>query len=279
MDMGCLDYCLSEEERSQFERDGYLICKDVLSPGRVELLNGIVDRLYAESVDETGDGRLNLLDCVGRDEQLLELIDYPKTFPKVWGILGWNIQLYHSHLIVTPPELQESRNAERRLGWHQDSGRLNMELEGSPRPRVSLKVGFFRTDTTSPDRGNFNVLPGSHLKNKVEFPEDKTKDPEGTTPVQVSAGTAVFFDRRIWHAAGRNHSDVTRKVMFYGYSYRWLRPRDNMTVDHYMDRSDAIRQQLLGAATGGMGYTSPSDEDVPLKDWIKEHLGEMAVAP
>jgi len=58
-----------------------------------------------------------------------------------------------------------------------------------------------------------------------------------------------------------------------------LRPRDNMTVDHYMDRSDAIRQQLLGAATGGMGYTSPSDEDVPLKDWIKEHLGEMAVAP
>ena len=279
MDKSCLDYCLSEEERLQFEQEGYFICKDVLPRNRVVLLNAIVALLYAESVDKTGDGRLNLPDFVGRDEQLLDLIDYPETFGKVWGILGWNIQLYHSHLIVTPPESQEARSMQRRLGWHQDSGRLNVALEGSPQPRVSLKVGFFLTDTSSTDSGNFHVVPGSHLRNKVEFPEDRTRDPEGTTPVQVSAGTAVFFDRRIWHAAGRNHSDVTRKVLFYGYSYRWLRPRDNMTVDHYMQHCDPIRRQLLGAATGGMGYTSPSDEDVPLKHWIKEHLGDTAVAP
>ena len=52
-----------------------------------------------------------------------------------------------------------------------------------------------------------------------------------------------------------------------------------MTVDHYMDRSDPIRRQLLGASTGGLGYTSPKDEDVPLRDWIEEHLGEDAVIP
>jgi hypothetical protein len=43
---------------------------------------------------------------------------------------------------------------------------------------------------------------------------------------------------------------VTWKVLFYGYGYRWLRPRDNMTVGHYMERSGPIRRQLLGAATG-----------------------------
>ena len=64
-----------------------------------------------------------------------------------------------------------------------------------------------------------------------------------------------------------------------GYSYRWLRPRDDMTVEHLMDRCDPIRKQLLGASTGGFGYTSPSEEDVPLKDWIRTHLGEDAVAP
>jgi hypothetical protein len=47
-----------------------------------------------------------------------------------------------------------------------------------------------------------------------------------------------------------------------------------------MDRCDPIRRQLLGAsASGGYGYTSPTDVDVPLRVWIREHLGEEAVAP
>ena len=75
-----------------------------------------------------------------------------------------------------------------------------------------------------------------------------------------------------------NDSELTRKVLFYGYSYRWLRPRDNMTVHHIIDGCDPIRKQLLGAsANGGFGYTSPKDEDVPLKGWLLEHLGADAV--
>ena len=49
-----------------------------------------------------------------------------------------------------------------------------------------------------------------------------------------------------------------------------------MTVD--FAGMDPIRQQLYGASvTGGRGYTSPKDEDVPLRTWIGEHLGEAAV--
>jgi ectoine hydroxylase len=88
----------------------------------------------------------------------------------------------------------------------------------------------------------------------------------------------VIFDRQLWHTATPNASEMTRKGLFYGYSYRWLRPRDNMTVAHYMDRSDPIRQQLLGAApTGGKGFSSPLDEDVPLRTWMEENLGVGAV--
>jgi hypothetical protein len=53
-----------------------------------------------------------------------------------------------------------------------------------------------------------------------------------------------------------------------------------MTVSHLIDRCDPIRRQLLGASpTGGHGYTSPTDEDVPLRTWLREHLGEAAVVP
>ena len=51
-----------------------------------------------------------------------------------------------------------------------------------------------------------------------------------------------------------------------------------MTVGNFIDRCDPIRRQLLGFSTSWHGYTSPTDEDVPLKVWMAEHLGEAAVA-
>ena len=48
-----------------------------------------------------------------------------------------------------------------------------------------------------------------------------------------------------------------------------------MTVAHLMDRCDPVRKQLLGAGTGGFGYTSPKEEDVPLKGWISRYAGAV----
>ncbi|MDG2071002.1 MAG: phytanoyl-CoA dioxygenase family protein [Pseudomonadales bacterium] len=163
-------------------------------------------------------GGRNWLDVIGEDELLLELIDWPTTFPKVWGSLGWHIALYHSHYIVTPPLPKHFEK--RRLGWHQDSGRINLDIESDPRPRISVKVGFCITDTSTEDRGNFHVIPGSHLTNQLVLQDDENKEHPDVIPVRVSAGDAVMFDRRIWHASGLNFSDVTRRVLFFGYSYR-----------------------------------------------------------
>ena len=281
MDRQCLEYCLTEDEKQEFEENGFFIVEDAVPKDKVEKLITAFDQVGAEHLgkDELpSDASFNILDFVGRDEIFIDLLDWYKTFPKVWGILGWNIKLYHSHLIALPPMPADEREKKRRLGWHQDSGRLNIELEGNPRPRVSLKVAYFLTDTSVPGRGNFSVIPGSQKFNSLQMPDDDRTDPENATPVYAKPGTAVFFDRRLWHAVGRNTSDITRKVLFYGYSYRWLQPRDDMTVEHFMEKSDPIRQQILGKSTGGMGYTSPGDKDVPLRAWIQENLGGDAVA-
>jgi ectoine hydroxylase-related dioxygenase (phytanoyl-CoA dioxygenase family) len=280
VDPSCLDFCLTEDERREFDELGFFIVRQALPSDRVRALVAAVDRvdaIHRPKMKLDAHGKLNVLDFIGKEDVFLELLDWPKTFPKVWGILGWHIQLYHSHMIVTPP-LGAGEEAPKRLLWHQDSGRINIDIETDPRPRVSLKIGFFLTDVSTPDRGNFHVIPGSHLTNRLALPEDENLDHPDVMPVCVSAGDAVFFDRRLWHSAGNNLSDVTRKVLFYGYSYRWLKPRDNMTVAHYMERCDPVRRQLLGASpTGGFGFTSPSDDDVPLKAWIREHQGEGAV--
>ena len=282
MDPRAVDYCLTEAERLSFERDGFFVIEDVLPDDMVEALIPIADRVdqeYREEADFSPDKRTNKLDFLGKDEMFLELIDWYKTFPKVWGLMNWNISLYHSHMITSPPA-GPGKSLEKDgpgLGFHQDSGRLNTDIETNPRPMISLKVAFFLTDASEPGRGNFTAVAGSQLSNA--FPGDNRKDmPEDAVQVCVPKGGAVVFDRRVWHSSSTNYWDEPRRTLFFGYGYRWLRPRDDMTVEHFMDRSDPIRQQLLGASPSGKhGFTSPKPEDVPLKAWIEEHMGEKAV--
>ena len=170
MDPSCLAYSLKDEERRLFDEQGYFIVENVLPCDMVEALGRIADRIDAERRPNMGGGPhsiKNHFDIIGRDDLLLELLDWPKTFPKVWGILGWHIQLYHSHLIVSPSWPADQKPKKRRLGWHQDSGRLNIDLETTPRPRVSLKVAFFLSDCTTNDRGNFHAIPGSHRNDAI----------------------------------------------------------------------------------------------------------------
>ena len=266
MESACLEHCLTEAERTKFERDGFIVIENALPAPMVE---GLID-----AVDSVKAG----VDFIGKDDRFLELIDWYRTFPKVWGILGWNIHLYHTHITVTPPVPLEDRPSKKRLHWHQDSGRVSLDIEMIPAPRISVKIGYFLTDVSEGGRGNFSVIPGSHLKDEVEYPTDGISNPPDAHEVRVPAGTAVIFDRRIWHAGGWNFSDITRKVLFVGYSFRWFHPRDQMTVSHYMDQCDPIRRQLLGSKTGNLGLTSPREEDVPLREWMREHLGEAAIA-
>jgi ectoine hydroxylase-related dioxygenase (phytanoyl-CoA dioxygenase family) len=89
--------------------------------------------------------------------------------------------------------------------------------------------------------------------------------------VLVKPGTAVFFDRRLWHTASPNWSDITRKVLFFGYGYRWIRTKDDMTVQTLWEKSDPIRRQMLGYGVNCNGFYTPTDADVPLRTWLKEH--------
>ena len=89
MNPSCLDYRLTEDERLAFERDGYFIIEDVLSPDHVERLITVTDRIDAEHRVRDGlapHARQSIMNFIGMDEAYLELVDWPKTFAKVWTI-------------------------------------------------------------------------------------------------------------------------------------------------------------------------------------------------
>ena len=277
MDPKCLQYCMTDEQRHLFDHEGYLIVEDALDAdmiGRLTEAGDRVDRRERQSRGLGVDALLSKFRTIVEDEVFLDLLDWPKTFPLIWDILGWNIQHYISHLIYYPPE-HDDETVPRGI-WHQDGGRPIPEME-RPHPRLSLKVGFWLTDIDESDRGGIRIVPGSHKRDAA--PEQRPElDPEGVLQLQVKAGTAVLFDRRMWHARGINVSDETRKVLFLGYSYRWLRGLDyNLIPEEILVKCDPIRRQLLGDGVDLKGWWQPTDEDVPLKGWLLEHKGEEYV--
>ena len=139
----CLEYRLTDAERAKFDQDGFFAIENALSAEQVNALTKVVDRIF-EAKKAAGDapgGRLFYGNFIPDSPLFLDLVDYHKVLPKVWDILGWNIYLYHAHLIVTAPSGEAAND--KTFGWHQDSGRTNVEMESDPRPRLSLKVAYF----------------------------------------------------------------------------------------------------------------------------------------
>ncbi len=270
-----LQHAISPRELAGFQRDGYLVIPNALGKGALARLLKVVDRL-----DERERGRLELApgDMMSRfsvirfDPAFLELVSWVWTFPKVWGILGWNIQLYISHLVVYPPETWGGQQC-RAPVWHQDSGRPVLELE-RPAPRLSVKVAYWLTDTHGGGRGAMEVIPGSH---RLDAPPPECDDPEwdGRFLLEASPGDAVIFDRRLWHRHGKNTSDMVRKALFFGYSYRWLRALDYSAMpEALLERCDPVLRQLLGDGLTEVGWYQPQPEDVPLRSWLAARVGE-----
>ena len=250
--------------------EGFLSIPGALAPSAVTRLAAGLDRVYEDEIahGRTGAGEsMHLLGEIARDDAFLELLDHPAVFPVIWSELGWNIHLYHCHLDVTPPRKRPRPPA---WGWHQDGGRQNLELDSDPRPRMSLKVAFWLSDVSAPDRGNMLIVPGSHERNSFPRPERPALGfdaPTGAVPVLASAGDALIFDRRLWHSRSDNLSQHTRRVIFLAYSYRWVRPRDDFGIDPSSERFrrlSPVRRQLLGEPAGRHHQWGLERDAVPL---------------
>lgn len=268
---------LTAERCRQFEDHGYLLLPGALSPAMVERLTEAVDRLYEEGVRADGlnkAGAFELRNAVAHDDAILDLIDWPATAPIAVQCLGWDVQLDTSHIIVRPPHPADTSERYKASGWHRDGGVATLEL-GEPLPRLRLKICYVLSDMGEPGRGNTRVVPGSHRLLGAPPRLDDEIDPAGAREILAKPGDAFLFENRVFHAVGPNLSGITRKTIFMGYSYRWLRPLDYIVQSPELEakvKDNPIRWQLLGFWATPMAFSLPKDEDVPLRAWWKQHV-------
>jgi hypothetical protein len=266
---------ITPEQREEFQREGILLIRGALTERQRDRLEKAVDRVYSEERESDHlkpDGTLHMLGFLPRDDAFGDLLTHGRTFPYIWGLAGWNIYSHHNHLDVTPPNPSDKPPA---WGWHQDGYRQNSDPEslgGDTRPMLSLKVAYVLSDLSRTGRGATKVVPRSHLSNTLERTGDGS-DPRGTVEITANPGDAFVFDRRLWHSRSVNHSTVTRKMLFIGYTYRWIRPLDDMPIDRnspwWANRTE-VQKQLLGesphtANNWGVGWDGYIDEKIPLR--------------
>lgn len=275
MDVSSLEHCLTPSEVAAFRQHGFLLLPGALTPVQCAALLAGCARLQTQIPPNRTSSYYNYADILALDPSFLELLDHPTVFPKVWGLLGWNIQINHSHMNVDLPDPNETA-----FGWHRDGAIATWDLATAV-PLLGVKVAFYLTDINRADAGNTYLIPGSqnNLARSLPAPGVGASD---ALAIVGGPGTVLIMDPRIIHCRGPNHAAMPRQVLFLQYGFRWLRPLDAMRVETLAARcTDPIRRQLLGLtvsenAARRVGSWYPQADDVPLRSWLVEHLGARA---
>ncbi len=270
-------YPLSKDAIQQFDEEGYLIVRQALDCETVGQLTEASDRLIGsdclENRQNRADGRYDgFRNCIVLDDAFLPLLTHQKIFPIVVQLLGAYLHLTTSHLIYKHPDPPDIPASDRSPDWHRDYGRLTQDLGHAAVPRAMLKCAYYLTDLSEPNSGATLVAPGSNLlREPLEIPEDGA-DPDGVLEPRLQPGDCLLFENRTWHAGAANLSDHTRKVVMFGYGYRWAAPIDyRVQPDSLLEKLDPLGRYLLGEPLVKTREYQTSGGESPLRAWCEEH--------
>ena len=88
---------MTDEEKFQFDLQGYLVIRDVLSQEECTELSVLADSVWPEQDD---DGLLRRTEDISRwHPRFLDLIDHPKVLPYLVELIGSRLRIDHDYCI------------------------------------------------------------------------------------------------------------------------------------------------------------------------------------
>jgi phytanoyl-CoA hydroxylase len=222
---------LSEQQKDFWRENGYLVVEDVLSVAEVENLRRSVTTLearaegLAESNDRFklkafGDGGGKRVQQIAEPHEMggewMALARHPRILDVVEDLLGPNIQLYYSMLMMKPP--REGFTAP----WHQDFAFFVHD-------RADLLACMVAIDDATLENGCLRVVPGSHKLGIVNHFKDGRftqvaqgdtsafDDPNRQRALPVKAGGIILWHSLTLHSSQPNRSEHPRRAIVFEY--------------------------------------------------------------
>jgi hypothetical protein len=260
----------------QYQEDGYLIVRSLLSPEEAQLLyetstgDSVLRENSYDVIDRQGNkSRLALWFTPGddvygmlsRSEPLVEAVE---------GLLGGPVGHFHSKVMQKEPRVGGAWE------WHQDYG-------------YWYKNGFLFTDMLSvmfaltpatQENGCLQVIKGSHKMGRLEHGfagEQVGADMERVDEImkirekvycELQPGDALFFHCNLLHASAPNTSDKSRWSIISAYNLLANKPFKEKTTSCITPIEKVPGNSLLQAGRRGLGVTSDllrKEEDISLK--------------
>lgn len=282
---------ITDKQKNELNENGFTVLKNILSDSETDHLNKAMDEVADKMREIRGlnrDESITLRNSVVYHEAILDLLDHPRILPLIVDVIGWNIQNRDSLFDYKMPQPGNTDPNILSLGWHFDyeSQFAGTTLDGRM-PLLDFKVGWYVSDHSEPSHSTILFVPGSF---KWTFEQRKDWQhwlkPNDIYELRVPAGSAMLWRPTLLHGVTPNLSKRARKVLYFSYTPRWMRPSGYMEQDSALiKRSSPIRRQLLGAM-GDDGNPLGSDpvvhpvsqywfsedgDSVPLKAWAETY--------
>ena len=223
---------LSREQRSAYERDGFIVLPALLDDAWLERLRQVSAQFVEQSRSLKESTPLFDLepDHTPENPRLRRLVSPADLHPTFWefasesvlvdiveDLIGSDIKFHHSKLNFKAPGGGEE------VKWHQD-------IQFWPHTNYTpLTLGVFLEDV-SPNMGNVGFIPGSHQlelfdqydgENWVGCLSDRDRkklDTDRAVYPTGPAGTITVHNCRTVHGSARNQSDCERPLLLQTYS-------------------------------------------------------------
>lgn len=232
-------YTMTDSLKAKFERDGYVIARNVLDPELIAEASLHVDWLVKKNpgVRPENLGHWLLPD----DPFWLRLVSDARLLDIAQQFIGPDIALFASHYVCKPPRMGQ------RVAWHQDASYWPLE----PMEVVSLWLAV--SDSTT-ENGCMRVVPGTQTGKVLEMEEDKESvlgtrivrgsvEEKKAVDLVLKAGDVSVHHPTIIHGSNANESGVWRK----GLTIRYIPTSTKITN---------AEQQLPFLMRGGRGKSA-----------------------
>ena len=232
---------ITDEDVKFYQDNGYLMVQRLFTLDEVNAMraaiDGILERAAVSQPDRSHTWQGSYLpaevlkklvlkgfhDVHYHDATFTNALTHPNMVAVLTRLIGANVQLHHSKMLVKPPE-------------HGAAFPLHQDYPYFPHRLGTMLAASVHLDDADEENGCLGIIPGSHKAGPIPHVGSFYLNPEQyppnlAVPCPAAAGDVLFFTALTIHGSGINRSQrIRRNVLF-----QYRDPEDEPLADVHVN--------------------------------------------